>query len=97
MVRIAALSALAALAMLASACVTLTGYSGYMDNQKYDQGLAEARRQLTADPGDAQANYWAGRFLLAKDDAAAALPLLQRAAALEPRDADVQFWLGVAY
>ncbi|MGE4553996.1 MAG: tetratricopeptide repeat protein [Desulfovibrionaceae bacterium] len=96
MARTAALSALAALTLLASACVGLTGYSGYLDHKDYDQGLTVARRELAADPDDADSNYWAGRFLLAKDDAAAALPLLQRAADLEPGDADKQFWLGVA-
>lgn len=95
--RTAALTALIAFTALAASCVTLTSYSGYLDDGRYDEGLVEARRQLAAEPDSAAANYWTGRFLLAKDDAAGALPRFRQATALAPDNADYQFWLGVAY
>ena len=48
-------------------------------------------------PGNALALYLSGRVAVAQDAPDRAVPLLSRSVALNPRDADAQFQLGLAY
>lgn len=69
----------------------------YLETGNYAKGEAIFRQAVKEDPGNAQANYYLGRFLLARDQGKKALPYLEKAATINPNDADHQFWLGLAY
>lgn len=84
----------ALLCLLLAGCLPFQGQA-LLDNAEYDRGLQLSRQALTDQPDDPATNYYAGRFLLAKDRPEEALPLLRRAAQLEPDNADYHFWLGV--
>lgn len=88
------LTALCLLPLLLTGCLLFQGQS-YLDKAAFDEGLMLSREALAEDPDDPQANYYAARFLLAKERYEEALPLIKHAVALEPRNADYHFWLGV--
>lgn len=69
----------------------------YLQEKKYAGGRQTFQEALEKDPGNAQALYYYGRFLLAEGEAKAALPYLEKAATYNPGDSDYHFWLGTAY
>jgi tetratricopeptide (TPR) repeat protein len=69
----------------------------YLSEKDYRGGIRSFRATLDERPDDALANYYMGRYLLALERSKEALPYLSQAAALKPNDADMRFWLGVAY
>jgi len=69
----------------------------YMEQGRYQEGIADFGRQLDADPQNWQAAYWMGRYHLALNQPDAAIPLLEKAVRLAPRDAEAGYWLGVGY
>lgn len=71
--------------------------SHYMETGEYRQAEIYFREAVRQHPDNAIAGYYLGRFLLAQNKAAEALPHFQRTVALDPRDAEYLFWLGVAY
>ncbi len=71
--------------------------SHYIETRDYAAGEAVFRRAVEENPSSPQANYYLGRFLLAEKKKNEALVYLEKAAALDPYDADNNFWLGVAY
>ena len=81
---------------LFAGCLALQGQS-FLDNQRYDEGLTQAKTALAENPGDPDANYFAGRYLLAQEKPEQALPYLEKAMRLAPMDPDRHFWLGVAH
>jgi tetratricopeptide (TPR) repeat protein len=71
--------------------------SHYMMYREYEKGEATFRQAVRENPGNAEANYYLGRFLLAGGEKKEALSYLQKAAALNPDDTEYIFWLGVAH
>jgi tetratricopeptide (TPR) repeat protein len=69
----------------------------YLDNHKYKEGIEAFQEELKTNPENAEANYYMGRFQLADNQPKEAQPYLEKAARLSPKDADYQFWAGVAY
>ena len=69
----------------------------YLDNHKYKEGIAAFQEELKTNPENAEANYYMGRLQLGDDHPKEAQPYLEKAARLSPKDADYQFWAGVAY
>ncbi len=67
----------------------------YLQTKNYSEGVTTFRETVTLDPDNAQANYYLGRFLLADEQPKQALPYLQKAASLDPKDTDYLFWKGV--
>ena len=68
----------------------------YLDNKKYDQGLAVFQKELEAKPKSPESHYYLGRFHLALEHPKRALTYLEQATILSPRKADYHFWHGVA-
>ena len=69
----------------------------YLDNHKYKEGIEAFHEELKSNPDNPEANYYMGRLQLASDHPKEAQPYLEKAARLSPKDADYQFWAGVAY
>lgn len=69
----------------------------YLQEKDYARGLQTFGEVVKVDPYNAEANYYYGRFLLAEEKAAEALPYLEKAAGINPKKDDYHFWLGVAY
>lgn len=69
----------------------------YLQTKDYEAGEDVFRAAVVRDRDNPQPNYYLGRFLLANDKPKQALPYLQKAASLDPRDTDYLFWQGVAY
>jgi tetratricopeptide (TPR) repeat protein len=69
----------------------------YLDNHKYKEGIEAFQEELTANPDNAEANYYMGRLQLADSHPKEAQAYLERAVRLSPKDADYHFWAGVAY
>lgn len=70
--------------------------SHYLQTKNYSQGESTFRQAVAEHPDNPQANYYLGRFLLAANNPKEALPYLQKAVTLEPKDTDYLFWRGVA-
>lgn len=68
----------------------------YLYTQDYNQGELTFRKAVAEDPDDPLANYYLGRFILAQDKPKQALPYLDKAASLKPRNTDYLFWQGLA-
>ncbi|SDK83157.1 OmpA family protein [Maridesulfovibrio ferrireducens] len=79
-----------------ASCAQLTG-PYYLEQEKYDQGIAVLGEQLKENPEDASSAYYVGRYYLALEKQKQAQPYLQRAVKLDPENADYHFWLGVDY
>ena len=71
--------------------------SYYLDQEKYSQGVEVFREKLKQHSYDPAANYYMGRYLLALNQPQNAYPYLKEAVALDFRNADYHFWLGVCY
>jgi tetratricopeptide (TPR) repeat protein len=69
----------------------------YMETGEYRQAEIDFKEAVREHPDNAIARYYLGRFLLAQNKAAEALPHFQRTVALDPGNADYFFWLGVTY
>ncbi|MCM2286549.1 MAG: tetratricopeptide repeat protein [Desulfobacula sp.] len=69
----------------------------YLQEGKYDRGVAEFRERVVQNPSDASAHYYLGRFYLIQKHTAPAVEQLSRAVSLAPDQADHHFWLGMAY
>ena len=54
------------------------------------------RQEVTENPNSGLANYYYGRFLLNDQKSKEALRYLLKASALEPKNPDYHFWVGVA-
>ena len=68
----------------------------YLQTKNYSQGELTFNEAVKQDPENPQPNYYLGRFLLAEKKPKQALPYLQKAASLDPKDTDYLFWQGVA-
>ncbi|MGE4291402.1 MAG: tetratricopeptide repeat protein [Desulfovibrio sp.] len=82
--------------LLLTGCLPLQGRS-LLQEGSYEQGLSLAKQAVAQDPHDPEANYYAARFLLATDRPKEALPFIQKAATLDPGEAEYHFWLGVTH
>ena len=71
--------------------------SQYMESGEYRQAEIYFQETVQEHPDNAIARYYLGRFLLAQNKAAEALPHFQRGIALDSGNADYFFWLGVTY
>lgn len=71
--------------------------SYYMKTEEYRQAETDFRQAVKKQPDNSIAHYYLGRSLLAQNKASEALAHFNRAVALDPRDADYFFWLGVAH
>ena len=69
----------------------------YVETRNYVKGEAIFRQAVKENPVNPEANYYLGRFLLAKKKKKEALSYLEKAVSYAPKDADYIFWLGVAY
>jgi tetratricopeptide (TPR) repeat protein len=69
----------------------------YLINEKYAEGVKKFDEKLKNDSFDASANYYMARYLLALERPNDALPYIKEAVALEFKNADYHFWLGVCY
>jgi tetratricopeptide (TPR) repeat protein len=69
----------------------------YLDNHKYKEGIEAFQEELKSNPDNPEANYYMGRLQLSSDHPKEAQPYLEKAARLSPKNADYQFWAGVAY
>lgn len=70
--------------------------SHYLQTKNYSQGELTFHEAVEQDPENPKVNYYLGRFLLAEKKPKQALPYLQNAASLDPKDTDYLFWQGVA-
>ena len=68
----------------------------YLQTKNYSQGELTFHEAVKQDPENPQPNYYLGRFLLAEKKPKQALPYLQKASSLDPKDTDYLFWKGVA-
>ncbi|BCL61431.1 hypothetical protein DGMP_21240 [Desulfomarina profundi] len=68
----------------------------YLQTKEYSEGESTFRATVANNPTDPLANYYLGRFLLARKKSAQALPYLKKAVSLNRKDADYLFWQGVA-
>jgi len=69
----------------------------YLHNEKYSEGIEAFREKLKKNAFDPAAHYYMGRYLLAMKRPNAAYPYLSEAVALDFKNADYHFWLGVCY
>lgn len=69
----------------------------FLEQGRYDQGLAAFQRAARERPEDPAVNYYLGRFHLAKDQHREALNRLRKSVAQAPEQADYWFWTGVAH
>ena len=69
----------------------------YIQTQNYAKGETIFRQAIKENPDSAQVNYYLGRFLFAKKEKKEALLYLKDAVSFDSKDADYNFWLGVAY
>jgi tetratricopeptide (TPR) repeat protein len=69
----------------------------YLHNEKYNDGIETFREKLKKNAFDPAAQYFMGRYLLALKRPSDAYPYLREAVALDFRNADYHFWLGVCY
>lgn len=77
-------------------CATVMG-PYYLEQEKYEEGINALGEKLGENPEDAVSAYYVGRYHLALNQPSEALPYLEKAARLEPGNADYAFWTGVAY
>jgi Flp pilus assembly protein TadD len=69
----------------------------YIATGEYQQAEQTFKKAVQKNPENALGHYYLGRFLLAQKKTAEALPHFQQSVALDPDDADYNFWLGVTY
>jgi tetratricopeptide (TPR) repeat protein len=69
----------------------------YLHQEKYSEGVEAFREKLKQNSFDPAANYFMGRYLLALNQPEKAYPYLKEAVALDFKNADYHFWLGVCY
>jgi len=69
----------------------------YLHNEKYNEGIETFREKLKKNAFDPAAHYYMGRYLLAIKRPNDAYPYLREAVALDFKNADYHFWLGVCY
>jgi tetratricopeptide (TPR) repeat protein len=69
----------------------------YLQQNNFEGGRQAFEEALQTDPASPQALYYYGRFLLAEDQAGAALPYLEKAVTYNPGDAEYHYWLGTAF
>jgi len=69
----------------------------YLDREKYSEGVDAFREKLKQNSFDPAANYYMGRYLLALNQPEKAYPYLKEAVALDFKNADYHFWLGVCH
>lgn len=69
----------------------------YLMKKQYEVGYSYFSDALKVSPDNPKANFFAGRFLLARNNPGKAIPYLKKAVQLAPMDGDNHFWLGVAY
>ena len=69
----------------------------YLKTQNYAQGESTFFDAVAQNPSDPTANYYLGRFLLANNKPKEALPYLQKAVKLYPRDTNYLLWQGIAH
>jgi len=69
----------------------------YLNQEKYDEGIKKFDEKLKTDSFDASANYYMSRYLLALNRPKDAYPYIKEAVALDFKNADYHFWLGVCY
>ena len=82
-----------------SECQLSTRIQGeyYLNQEKYDEGIKKFDEKLKNDSFDASANYYMARYLLALNRPKGAYPYIKEAVALDFKNADYHFWLGVCY
>lgn len=97
MVRMAVI--LLSVVLLLSSCAVKYGIQGeyYMQQKDFEGGRETFEKALKEDPDHPQVLHFYGRFLLAENQAKAALPYLEKAVVINPNNSDYQFWLGIAY
>jgi tetratricopeptide (TPR) repeat protein len=85
--------------LISYGCVVGTRIQGqsYLDQEKYNEGVEAFREKLKQNSFDPAANYYMGRYLLALNQPQKAYPYLKEAVALDFKNADYHFWLGVCY
>lgn len=88
------IAALAVSVLILAGCAKVVG-PYYLEHEEYQDGIDVLSRQLDENPGDASAAYYLGRYYLALNKPAQALPYLELATELEPDNADYMFWKGV--
>ena len=69
----------------------------YLHNEKYNDGIETFREKLKKNAFDPAAHYYMGRYLLALKRPNDAYPYLREAVALDFKNANYHFWLGVCY
>lgn len=96
------LAGLVLLVSISSGCsitdyrMTLKG-NEYMSEGDYPRAESVFQEEVRKAPDSALAHYYLGRFLLAQDKAAEALPQFNRAVAIDSKNPDYRFWLGMNY
>ena len=90
---------LLAIFLLLSGCEIGTRVQGqyYLHNEKYNEGIETFREKLKKNAFDPAAHYYMGRYLLAMNRPNDAYPYLREAVALDFKNADYHFWLGVCF
>jgi tetratricopeptide (TPR) repeat protein len=85
--------------LISYGCVVGTRIQGqsYLDQEKYSEGVETFREKLKQNSFDPAANYYMGRYLLALNQPEKAYSYLKEAVALDFKNADYHFWLGVCY
>lgn len=69
----------------------------YLNQEKYSEGVEAFQEKLKQNSFDPAANYYMGRYLLALNRPKKAYPYLKEAVALDFKNADYHFWLGVCF
>lgn len=82
---------------VAGCVVPLKSGSYYLEKREYPQGIEAQQAWLSEHPDDAGAYYYIGRYYLAMEQPAKAMPWFDKAIGLAPDNADYHFWKGVAY
>lgn len=82
--------------------VMLAGCAGvrgeyYLAGEQYSEGHEHFEEVVASEPGNASAQYYLGRMLLAKDKPQDSLMHFQKAVAIAPEDDTYHFWLGINY
>jgi tetratricopeptide (TPR) repeat protein len=96
------LAGLVLLVSISSGCsitdyrMTLKG-NEYMAGGDYSQAERAFQEEVRKAPDSALAHFYLGRFLLAQDKAAEALPQFDLAVAINSKNPDYYFWLGMSY
>ena len=68
-----------------------------LENGHYKRLRSAAEQKLKANPNDATAQYYLGYIKFQQDDLDAALPLAEKAAAADPKNADYRYLVAMIY